>query len=184
MRLCVFCASSESIDPLYLTLAEQVGSAVAARGWDLVTGGGRVSMMGAVARAVRAGGRHTLGVIPQGLVHREDADSDADELVVVADMRTRKGLMDANADSFLALPGGIGTLEELLEVWTARSLALHHKPVVVLDPTGLLKPLRTLVEGLAAQGFVRATGLAALTWTTSVEEALDACAQAPSRLLP
>ncbi|HEV7209130.1 MAG TPA: TIGR00730 family Rossman fold protein [Mycobacteriales bacterium] len=184
MRLCVFCASSESIDPSYRQLAEQVGTAIALRGWDLVTGGGRVSMMGAVARAVRAGGRHTLGVIPQGLVHREDADSDADELVVVQDMRSRKGLMDARADAFLALPGGIGTLEELLEVWTARSLGLHHKPVVVLDPTGLLRPLRTLVEGLAAQGFVRASGLAALTWATSVDEALDACAQAPSGVSP
>lgn len=172
----MFCASSESIDPRYLQLATEMGTAIAARGWDLVTGGGRVSMMGAVARAVRDGGRHTLGVIPQGLMHREDADVDADELLVVADMRARKGEMDARADAFVALPGGIGTLEELLEVWTARSLLLHHKPVVVLDPTGVLHPLRMLVEGLAEQGFVRTQGLAAVTWAMTVDEALDACA--------
>jgi len=176
MRICVFCASSDSIDPVHVALATEVGTAIAARGWDLVSGGGRVSMMGAVARAVRAGGRHTVGVIPQGLMGREDADHDADELLVVPDMRTRKAEMDARADGFLTLPGGIGTLEELLEVWTARSLALHHKPGVVLDPDGTLAPLRTLVEGLAAGGFVRQSGLDALTWTAGVDEALDALA--------
>lgn len=180
MRVCVFCASSESIDPGFLTLAQRVGAEIAARGWDLVTGGGRVSMMGAVARAVRAGGRHTVGVIPQGLVHREDADVEADELVVVSDMRARKGVMDTRADAFLALPGGIGTLEELLEVWTSRSLLLHHKPVVVLDPTGVLAPLRVLVESLADQGFVRASALESLIWTDGIDSALDACVRLPA----
>jgi len=133
-------------------------------------------MMGAVARAVRAGGRHTVGVIPEGLMSLEDADHDADELLVVADMRSRKAEMDRRADAFLTLPGGIGTLEELLEVWTSRSLSLHHKPVVVLDPSGALAGLRTFVETLAEQGFVRQAGLDALSWTTSVEQALTALA--------
>lgn len=175
MRVCVYCASSTGIDDAFITLASDVGTAIAARGWDLVSGGGRVSMMGAVAAAVRAGGRHTVGVIPKALTGYEIADGDADELVVVADMRARKAEMDARADAFLALPGGIGTLEELLEVWTSRALGMHAKPVVVLDPTGVLDPLRLLVEGLADARFVRTAGLAAIAWTRSIGAALDAC---------
>jgi uncharacterized protein (TIGR00730 family) len=177
VRVAVYCASSESIDPVHIALASEVGAALAARGWDLVSGGGRVSMMGAVAAAVRAGGRHTVGVIPQGLMAREDADVDADELLVVADMRARKAEMEARADAFLALPGGIGTLEELFEVWTARSLALHHKPVVICDPTGTYAPLRSALAGLAAAGFVRQLALDTLEWTDTVNAALEACAR-------
>jgi uncharacterized protein (TIGR00730 family) len=173
-RICVFCSSSDRIAPAYLQLATDVGTAIAARGHDLVSGGGRVSMMGAVATAVRAGGRHTLGVIPQALVSMEVADPDADELLVTADMRERKGRMDAAADAFLALPGGLGTLEELSEVWVAATLGLHRKPVVVLDPTGLYAPLHELVRGLEREGFLRAAAAEALTWATDVETALDA----------
>src|SRR5262245_51323578 len=131
-------------------------------------------MMGEVARAVRAGGRHTLGVIPRALVGLEVADTDADQLVVTADMRERKGRMDAAAEAFLALPGGLGTLEELLEVWVARTLGMHGKPVVVLDPSGVFAPLRDLVGALCEQGFVRAPAAAEVVWTTGVTEALDA----------
>lgn len=173
-RICVFCASSERIHPSYLDLAEQVGRQLAARGHDLVSGGGRVSMMGAVARSVRDGGRHTLGVIPSALVGLEVADEDADELVVTADMRERKGRMDAAADAFVALPGGLGTLEELLEVWVARTLGIHDKPVVVLDPQGVFAGLATLVDKLVTQGFVRPPAAQAVVWAGSVEEALDA----------
>lgn len=130
-------------------------------------------MMGAVARAVRDCGGHTLGVIPQALVGLEVADDDADELVVTADMRERKGRMDAAADAFLALPGGLGTLEELLEVWVARTLGMHAKPVIVLDPHGLLQGLRTLVDKLVSQGFVRPEAAAGAVWTSSVDEALE-----------
>jgi uncharacterized protein (TIGR00730 family) len=173
-RVCVFCSSSQVIDPAHVRLAAQVGDELARRGHDLVSGGGRVSMMGAVAGAVRAGGRHTLGVIPEALVGLEVADVDADELVVTADMRERKGRMDAAADAFLTLPGGIGTLEELLEVWVAGTLGMHRKPVVVLDPDGVLAGLRTLVDALVAQGFVRPAAAAGAIWTSSVEAAMDA----------
>jgi uncharacterized protein (TIGR00730 family) len=173
-RICVFCASSERIHPAHVELARDLGHELARRGHDLVSGGGRVSMMGAVARAVRAGGRHTIGVIPQALVGLEVADDDADELVVTADMRERKGRMDAAADAFVALPGGLGTLEELLEVWVSRTLAMHHKPVVVLDPTGVLAGLADLVDKLVAQGFVRPAAAGAAMWAASVTEALDA----------
>ncbi|GAB3679014.1 LOG family protein [Angustibacter aerolatus] len=172
--VCVFCASSEGIDPRYPALATSFGSALAARGHELVSGGGRVSMMGAVARAVRAGGGRTTGVIPQALVDLEVADTGADDLLVVSDMRARKGLMDARSDAFVVLPGGVGTLEELLEVWTSRSLGMHAKPVVVLDPWDDLAGLRSLVAGLAEQGFVRPGVGDHLVWTTDVDAALDA----------
>jgi uncharacterized protein (TIGR00730 family) len=173
-RICVFCASSTRIAPAYVDLATRVGTAIAARGHDLVSGGGRVSMMGAVAAAVRAGGGHTLGVIPHALVAMEVADTDADELVTTADMRERKGRMDAAADAFLTLPGGLGTLEELTEVWVAASLGLHAKPVVVLDPTGLYEPLHDLVRRLGQEGFLSEAGRSTPVWTRDVDEALDA----------
>jgi uncharacterized protein (TIGR00730 family) len=173
-RVCVFCSSSERIHPAHLELATELGAELARRGHDLVSGGGRVSMMGAVARAVRDGGRHTLGVIPRALVGLEVADDDADELVVTTDMRERKGRMDAAADAFVALPGGLGTLEELLEVWVAGTLGLHDKPVVVLDPTGVYSALRDLVDKLLVQGFVRPGAEQLAVWASSVPEALDA----------
>jgi uncharacterized protein (TIGR00730 family) len=173
-RICVFCSSSETIDPRYVRLAAEVGTAMAARGHDLVSGGGRVSMMGAVAAAVRAGGRHTLGVIPAALVAMEVADVEADELVVTGDMRERKGRMDAAADAFLTLPGGLGTLEELSEVWVAATLGMHAKPVVVLDPTGLWAGLHALVARMREENFLRPQALQTLVWTSGVEEALDA----------
>jgi uncharacterized protein (TIGR00730 family) len=171
--VCVFCASSSGIDPRYLDLATRLGRALGERGHSLVSGGGRVSMMGAVARAARATGAWTVGVIPQALVDLEVADDEADELLVVADMRARKGLMDERADAFVVLPGGIGTLEELMEVWTSRSLGMHRKPVVVVDPFDDLAGLRTLVAALAERGFVRPTATAHLRWAPDVGTALD-----------
>src|SRR3954467_11823460 len=170
-RICVFCSSSERIPPAHVELAAEVGAEIARRGHDLASGGGRVSMMGAVARGVPDGGRHTVGVLPRALVGLEVADEDADELVVTADMRERKGRMDAAADAFLALPGGLGTLEELLEVWVSRTLGMHDRPVVVLAPTGVLAGLADLVDKLVAQGFVRPLAAEAVSWAGSVEEA-------------
>ena len=172
--VCVFCASSEGISERYAVLAGEVGFAIARRGWTLVSGGGSVSCMGAVARAARAGGAHTVGVIPRALVELEVADHGADELVVTDDMRERKGEMDRRSDAFITLPGGIGTLEELLEIWVARSLRLHDKPIVVLDPWGDLQPLAELVAGLVSAGFVRDSAASQLVWTTSVDDAIAA----------
>ncbi|MEI7629729.1 MAG: TIGR00730 family Rossman fold protein [Actinomycetes bacterium] len=171
--ICVYCASSSGIDERYLALADQVGTAIARRGWQLVSGGGAVSMMGAVARAVRKAGGHTVGVIPQALIDMEVADHDSDELIITDDMRARKGIMDDRADAFLALPGGIGTLEELMEVWTARCLGMHDKPVVGLDPWGDFALLREQVGHWQQQGFVRHEAVAELVWTTEVEQALE-----------
>ncbi|MFD0888001.1 TIGR00730 family Rossman fold protein [Streptosporangium algeriense] len=167
----MFLASHRKIDRKYLTLAEEVGTELARRGHTLVSGGATVSCMGAVARAVRAGGGRTVGVIPQALVDIEVADHDSDELVVTTDMRERKGVMDARSDAFLVLPGGIGTLEELFEIWTTRTLGLHDRPLVILDPWGLYAPLRSLVEGMHTEGFTRPDVFDAISWTTTVEEA-------------
>jgi uncharacterized protein (TIGR00730 family) len=170
--VCVFCASGTGIDGRYLDLASAFGSALAAAGHTLVSGGGRVSMMGAVATAARAGGAHTVGVIPAAMIALEVADTGADELVVVDTMRERKRVMDERSDAFVALPGGLGTLEELLEVWTTRSLAMHVKPVVVLDPDGLYSPLWAYLETLAARKFVRPAAFDALQRVTTIEAAL------------
>jgi uncharacterized protein (TIGR00730 family) len=172
--VCVFCSSSGRIDPSYVELAAAVGTELARRGHSLVSGGGSVSCMGAVARAARAGGAHTVGVIPRVLLDLEVADDDADELLVTDDMRARKGLMDARADAFLTLPGGLGTLEELLEIWVSRTLAMHAKPVVVLDPDGVFEPLRAQVDLLVEGGFVREGAQAAVTWVRDPGEAFDA----------
>ena len=115
--VCVFCSSSGRIDSSYVELAAAVGTELGRRGHSLVSGGGSVSCMGAVASAARAAGARTIGVIPQVLHDLEVADHDADELVLTQDMRERKGVMDARADAFLALPGGLGTLEELIEIY-------------------------------------------------------------------
>ena len=171
--VCVFCASSTRIAPSYVELAARVGTELARRGHSLVSGGGDLSCMGAVARAARAGGAFTLGVIPSALLDLEVGDLGADELLVVEDMRIRKGLMDARSDAFLTLPGGLGTLEELAEVWTSRFLGMHNKPVVALDHDGLYAPLRAQVALMVERGFVRPAAAAALQWASSVEEAFD-----------
>jgi uncharacterized protein (TIGR00730 family) len=174
--VCVYCASVEGIEPRHTDLAAAVGTALAERGWELVSGGGKRSMMGAVAAAARAGGARTTGVIPRSLVDLEWADHDSDELLVVDTMRERKALMEARADAFLALPGGVGTLEELFEVWTSGYLGMHAKPVVVLDPDGHYAGLLDWVRDLAKQGFVRPEAFTRLVVTTDVAAALDACA--------
>ncbi|MBA3524907.1 MAG: TIGR00730 family Rossman fold protein [Geodermatophilaceae bacterium] len=172
--ICVFCASSTSIDPGHVELAAAVGTELARRGHRLVSGGGCVSMMGAVATAARAGGAHTVGVIPRRLLDLEVADTDADELLVVDTMRQRKAEMDARADAFLVLPGGLGTLEEMFEVWTTRALGMHTKPVVLLDPTGVFDRLWVVLAELAAAGFLRPTALDAVTLTRTPTAAFAA----------
>ncbi|MDQ1745919.1 MAG: hypothetical protein QOD07_182 [Frankiaceae bacterium] len=182
--ICVFCASSERIDPSYVELATAVGAELARRGHDLVSGGGSVSCMGAVARAARAGGARTVGVIPHALTRTEIADHAADELVVTDDMRARKGEMDRRADAFLTLPGGVGTLEELMEIWVSRVLQMHDKPVVVLDPDGVFAPLREQVDLLVRRGFARPSVRDAVAWVTTVGAAFDALERSTPVLPP
>lgn len=172
--ICVYCASSERIDRHYVELAGLVGTELARRGYDLVSGGGSISCMGAVARAARAAGGRTIGVIPQALLSREVADRDADELVVALDMRARKGEMDRRSDAFLALPGGLGTLEEIFEIWVSRHLGMHEKPLVVLDPDGLYDMLRAQIDTLVTRGFARPEVRDSVAWAASIDEAFEA----------
>ena len=173
-RVCVYCASS-TYDPRLLEIATEVGDAIARRGWSLVSGGGNVSMMGALAEAARGGGARTVGVIPEGLRVREVADTAADELVVVTTMRERKREMEERSDAFLTLPGGIGTMEEMFEMWTSASLGFHHKPVVLYDPIGFYRPLIDWVDGLAEAGLVKPAALDRLVVRDDLDAALDAC---------
>ncbi|KAA0022589.1 TIGR00730 family Rossman fold protein [Antrihabitans cavernicola] len=174
--VCVYCASATG-DPELLDLAAAVGEEIGRRGWQLVSGGGNVSMMGAVASAARAAGAHTVGVIPKALVHKEVADVDADELIVTDTMRERKQIMEDRADAFLTLPGGIGTLEELFEAWTAGSLGMHSKPLVLLDRGDHYRGLLDWLDELHTRGFVADRAIERLIVTTGVTEALDACAE-------
>jgi hypothetical protein len=175
-RVTVYCGSLRTVPASYLALAAEVGSAIASRGWSLTWGGSSVSMMGEVSRAARAGGARTVGVIPHGLVSTELADDHADELLVVDNMRDRKAMMEAHGDAFLALPGGIGTCEELFEMWTSRVLSMHNKPVVVLDVDDHYRGLFDWVRELSGRGFVSQHALDSLTITGDVATALDACA--------
>ena len=173
--VCVYCASGPTHREL-LTLASDVGEAIADRDWTLVSGGGNVSAMGAVAGAARAHNGRTVGVIPKALVHRELADVDAEELIVTDTMRQRKQVMEDRADAFLVLPGGIGTLEEFFEAWTAGYLGMHDKPLVMLDPFGHYDGLLAWLRGLVGTGYVGTGALDRLIVATEVGEALDACA--------
>ncbi len=177
LAICVFCASATQISSAHLDLAAEVGTELARRGHVLVSGGGSVSAMGAVAHAARDGGARTIGVIPEALASAEIADTQSDELLVTADMCTRKAEMMRWADAFLILAGGLGTLDELLEVWTTRALGLHSKPVVVLDPEGIFALFREFTGQLRARGFVRPGALEVVTWVTSSAAALDAIEQ-------
>jgi uncharacterized protein (TIGR00730 family) len=172
--ICVFCASSRQLDRRWLDLADQTGRELAARGHTLVSGGGCVGMMGAVADGARAGGAHTLGVIPQSLVDREIADRQADELVITDDMAGRKILMMEKSDAFLTLPGGLGTLDELFEVWTMAALGAHRKPVVLVDVEGFYAGLVDWLDGLAGTAFARREALEMLIVVDSVGHGLDA----------
>jgi uncharacterized protein (TIGR00730 family) len=172
--ICVFCGSSRTLDERFRALATEVGVQLGRRGHTLVSGGGCVGMMGAVADGARSVGAHTFGAIPQSLVDLEVADRAADELVVTGDLFERKTVMIDRSDAFLVLPGGLGTLDELFEVWTTATLDLHAKPMVLLDDGGFYAGLMTWLDGLVEQRFVSSTALARVLLATDVGSALDA----------
>lgn len=169
----VFCASSRSLDQRWLDLAAACGSEIALRGHVLVSGGGCVGMMGALADGARAAGGRTVGIIPQALVDLEVADLVSDELLVTESMAARKTAMIDRSDAFLTLPGGLGTLDELFEVWTTATLAMHDKPMVLVDVDGFYRPLLEWLDGLTKAGFVRPAGRDLLKVVDSVPAALD-----------
>jgi uncharacterized protein (TIGR00730 family) len=155
MRLCVFCGSSFGARAVYREAAEEFGGLLARRGIELVYGGAHAGLMGALADAVLAGGGQVIGVIPEALVGRELAHSGLTDLRIVGSMHERKALMASLSDGFVALPGGIGTLEELFEVWTWSQLGLHEKPCALLDVAGFYAGLSAFMDHVVVQGFLR-----------------------------
>src|SRR5262249_41788522 len=153
--ICVFCSSSNSIDEVYFDAARELGKAIAERGWGLVYGGSDVGLMGAVARAVHLHQGNVVGVIPQTIHARGIAYETADELLVTRDLRERKAEMERRADAFIAMPGGFGTLEEVVEVLTLKQLQLHTKPIIFLNINGFYDPLVTLFEHYYQQRFAK-----------------------------
>ena len=154
-RICVFTGSSEGRRPSYRAGAVELGTTLAARGFELVYGGARVGLMGAVADAVLASGGHVIGVIPQALVSREVAHAGLPDLRVVSSMHERKALMAELSDGFIAMPGGWGTFEELFEVLTWGQLGLHRKPVGLLNIDGYFDLLLAFLRHAVAEQFVR-----------------------------
>jgi uncharacterized protein (TIGR00730 family) len=172
MRIAVFCSSSPAIDSKFIDLAFDLGEGIARSGAELVSGGGHISAMGAISRGARSVGGRTIGIIPQKLVDIEFADHESDELIVVDSMRTRKAKIEDMSDAFITLPGGLGTLEELFEIWVGRYLKFHDKPVIILDPFGVYEPLHALVEHLENEKFVKPGMRELIHWAVSVDEAV------------
>jgi len=161
-RVCVFCGASSGRSSAYAEAARSFGAALAGRGLGLVYGGGKVGLMGAVADGALGAGGEVVGVIPQELVERELAHAGLTEQHVVASLHERKALMAGLADAFVALPGGFGTLDELMEQLTWSQLGLHAKPVGLLDVSGYWRPLISLARHATEEGFVREADLAAI----------------------
>ena len=174
MRVSVFCSSAPDIPKSSLDLAFAIGEAIGEQGWDLVWGGGKASMMGAVAKGARSKGAATIGVIPQPLIKLEFEDKDATQMHVVSDMRTRKAKIEDLSDAFIALPGGIGTLEEFFEIWVGSYLKFHSKPIAVCDPVGFYDPLRTALDHLAEHNFMKTGQAELVSWCRDIPSTLDA----------
>lgn len=158
--LCVYCGSRAGLDDHHAAAAQAVGRAVGERGWRLVYGGGSVGLMGIAADAALAAGAQVVGVIPRSLVAREVEHRGLTELIVVESMHQRKQAMAERADAFVALPGGIGTLEELFEVWTWRQLGYHDQPIGLLNTAGYYDPLLAFMRRSVDAGFVSAETVA------------------------
>ncbi|SDU13562.1 hypothetical protein SAMN05428979_1838 [Stappia sp. ES.058] len=153
--ICVYCGTGEGATPAYLAAATELGRRIAAEGLSLVYGGGSIGLMGAVARATLDNGGHVTGVIPRFLEEREVMMQTVSDLVVTDDMHERKRIMFDRADAFVALPGGIGTLEEVVEVLTWGQLGRHRKPVALADINGFWRPLVDLLEHMREEAFIR-----------------------------
>lgn len=172
-RICVYLGSREGHDSRFRNAAIELGRTIAERGFGLVYGGARIGLMGAVADAALDAGGEVIGVIPDHLVEREMAHHGLSQLIRVANMHERKASMAAHADAFIALPGGIGTLEELFEIWTWQYLGLHDKPIGVLDVAGFYQPLLAFLDSAVSAGFLAANTRAKLQHASSPDMLLN-----------
>ena len=182
--LCVYCGSKPGHNPAFVQLASQVGQWIGAHGGQLVYGGGRSGLMGVVAEATLAAGGRVVGIIPTALVEKEFAHQGCTELHVVDTMHERKRLMAEKADAFLALPGGIGTFEELFEVWTWRQLGYHDKPVGILNSQGYYDALLGFIDQVVADGFMSDWQTTLVTVDNDSEVLLQRLVQSAGLALP
>ena len=167
--VCVYCGSSPGTDPAFILAARRFGEILAAERVGLVYGGGSRGLMGEVARAVLDNGGHVIGVIPEFLKSKEGIQTAAQEIIITSDMHSRKQTMFARADAFVALPGGIGTLEELVEQMTWAQLGRHPKPILIANIAGFWDPLLALVGHMAQLGFMHSPEQATYLITDSIE---------------
>jgi len=177
--ICVFCGSRFGADPAGREVATRLGELLAARGITLVYGGGGVGLMGLVANAALKAGGRAVGIIPRFLLQREAGHPALSETVVVETMHERKLQMFERSDAFVVLPGGIGTLEELFEVMSWRTLGLHTKPIVIVDQGGYWQPLAALLRGVVEGGFAERTHLDHVAFVSDLKDVLPAIAAMP-----
>lgn len=178
--ICVFCGASDGDDPLYREQATRLGRLIAESGTKLVFGGGKAGLMGAVADGALAAGGHVTGVIPDYLKDREHGHPDVTELQIVDSMHSRKQMMFEQADGFVTLPGGVGTLDETFEIVTWKQLRMHDKPIVVVDIGGYWQPLDGLVARAVEKGFASQRTRGLYRVVPSVDGVLAALATMPS----
>lgn len=180
-RVCVFCGSSRGTDTKYAQAAESLADELARRRIDLVYGGGNIGLMGILADRMLQHDRHVVGVIPEALRRLEVAHEGLPDLRVVASMHERKALMADLADAFIALPGGLGTIEELFEILTWRQLGIHAKPIGLLEVDDFFQPLLDWVQRSVLGGFIRPEHAALLHATHEARSLLDVLIAAPER---
>ena len=180
----VYCSSSNDIADHFLQAAADLGRLIAQQGWALVYGGNDCGMMGALSRAARAGGGAVIGVTPQTFINRGVADTQCSELIVTSDMRQRKAIMEDRGDALIAMPGGIGTLEEFFEVLVGRSLGYHNKPLVLVNHAHFFRPLLDMLElGISAK-FVRPASRKLFYTAASSSEAIGYLRQVTLQMPP
>jgi uncharacterized protein (TIGR00730 family) len=181
--VCVYCGSRAGSRPDYREAAAALGRAIGERGWELVYGGGNVGLMGVVADAALAAGAKVCGVIPDSLMRREVGHLGLDDLLVVDTMHERKQAMAERADAFVAMPGGIGTLEEFFEVWTWRQLAYHQRPIALLNTAGYWDTLLAFLRQAVDEDFLAATQLESIIVADAVDAALNQVAAAAAAVM-
>jgi uncharacterized protein (TIGR00730 family) len=181
ISVCVYCGSRLGTSETFQRAATQLGAAIGRRGWQLVYGGGRAGLMGLLADAALGAGARVIGVIPESLMRREVGHRGLTELHVVQTMHQRKRLMADRSNAYVALPGGIGTFEELFEVWSWRHLAYHDQPIALLDVDGYFQPLMQMLQRAAMAGFVTAEQIGMVDLGADPESLLDLIAVKAAR---
>ena len=169
----VYCSAREHVDRAYFDTAAQLGAGIARKGWNLVYGGNDLGPMGALANAARAAGGRVIGVTPRLFVDQGVADHQCDELIVTETMRQRKELVEQRGDAFIALPGGLGTLEEFFEILVGRVLGFHAKPIILLNERDFYAPLLRMLDNSIEQNFVKANARQFFHVVQSVQLAIE-----------